>query len=731
MMKSFKEIVSEVAQPISQGEKNFKDLHIKADNRDLVPGVTDQDFLFKGRPHREDAPTASYEDAGSKDDESTKQYDKTLKREEVEQVNEKIETTHENPLVTVHDKDGLHTHANLSTANKIFNTNVKHTDVHKGDVMVTSGHKDKNKLKFAISKHHATRVRKLTKEEVEQVDEISKATLGSYITKAASDIGTSTGAAAAFGSSSKSPDPKKMGQYQAKAAKRSAGLQKAVSKLTQEEAEQVDEISDTTLKSYRTKAMQHSMGHQPGDSPEVKADRNRKTANRSQGVRTSWNKMIGRYVKVGGGGKQTYEEVEHVDEMNSALVPQDHHDAQKMTSAEIKAKHQKYLDTEAHHRKRMKDMSLTSNQRMASSTVASAAKMAAAEWKSKYMKEEVKDLDEKTLTSAEMKKREEVVKAIKRGNPKMDKAMAYAIATKTAKRVAEDAQKYLGPDSKIKDNKHHNTSDYVNKNVRLANQRNSVIAASIKHDCAKHVAHEEWGVGTCIPEAHTIVETSNGEGYVSHYDIVFDHGVELNVPAENLNILVSESHEHARKNMREDIDYDYEGEMARAELEAICDKSRALADMMEDDMQLEAWLQSKITKAKYMIDSVYDYLMYSNRNQAGTGPTPSTVTPAYNQSAAMTDTYGTFLNRMGEEVDLDEAMSSAEKKNFADLAHPKGQVTYADKIVGAKLQAAKEKARRGRSEDNMEKKEDMKEDNNLSIISDEEKAKLENIMKAE
>jgi len=96
-----------------------------------------------------------------------------LTKEEVEQVNETVETTHENPLVTVHDKDGLHTHANLSTANKIFNTNVKHTDVHKGNVMVTSGHKDKNKLKFAISKHHATKVRKLTKEEV--VDEAAVA----------------------------------------------------------------------------------------------------------------------------------------------------------------------------------------------------------------------------------------------------------------------------------------------------------------------------------------------------------------------------------------------------------------------------------------------------------------------------------------------------------------------------------------------------------------------------
>ena len=172
-------------------------------------------------------------------------------KEEVDQVNEAVETTHENPLVTVHDKDGLHTHANLSTANKIFNTNVKHTDVHKGDVTVTSGHKDKNKLKFAISKHHATRVGKLTKEE----------------------------------------------------------------------AEQVDEISDTTLKSYRTKAMQHRMGHEPGDSAEVKADRNRKTRNRTQGVRTSYNKIIGRYVKVGGNNKKTYEEVE-VTEADDAVAKQ-------------------------------------------------------------------------------------------------------------------------------------------------------------------------------------------------------------------------------------------------------------------------------------------------------------------------------------------------------------------------------------------------------------------------
>jgi hypothetical protein len=81
------------------------------------------------------------------------------RNEEVEAIDEKVKTTHENPLVTVHDKDGLHTHANLSTANKIFNTKVKHTDVHAGPVKTKDGHETKNNLTFAISKHHASAIK--------------------------------------------------------------------------------------------------------------------------------------------------------------------------------------------------------------------------------------------------------------------------------------------------------------------------------------------------------------------------------------------------------------------------------------------------------------------------------------------------------------------------------------------------------------------------------------------
>jgi hypothetical protein len=85
-----------------------------------------------------------------------------MKKEEVE-LDESIKTTHENPLVTVHDKNGLHTHANLSVANDIFGTEVKPGDVHNGEVKTKSRAGD---VRFNISKHHENAM----KEEVEQID---------------------------------------------------------------------------------------------------------------------------------------------------------------------------------------------------------------------------------------------------------------------------------------------------------------------------------------------------------------------------------------------------------------------------------------------------------------------------------------------------------------------------------------------------------------------------------
>ena len=59
---------------------------------------------------------------------------------------------------------------------------------------------------------------------------------------------------------------------------------------------------------------------------------------------------------------------------------------------------------------------------------------------------------------------------------------------------------------------------------------------------------------------------------------------------------------------------DHEISMARGELEAVADKALKLSSMLQgksDEDQLEAWVQSKITKAKDYINSVVDYMTYN------------------------------------------------------------------------------------------------------------------------
>jgi hypothetical protein len=66
------------------------------------------------------------------------------------------------------------------------------------------------------------------------------------------------------------------------------------------------------------------------------------------------------------------------------------------------------------------------------------------------------------------------------------------------------------------------------------------------------------------------------------------------------------------KKVREEDDHEIS--MARGELEAIADKALKLSSMLKgktDSDNLEAWVQSKITKAKDYVNSVADYLEYN------------------------------------------------------------------------------------------------------------------------
>lgn len=76
-------------------------------------------------------------------------------------------------------------------------------------------------------------------------------------------------------------------------------------------------------------------------------------------------------------------------------------------------------------------------------------------------------LREKTLTAAEKKKREEVAKAIERENPNMPMDKKMAIATATAKKVAEQSDSLDEVSQATKDR-------YFQKSVRAHGHLNAV-----------------------------------------------------------------------------------------------------------------------------------------------------------------------------------------------------------------------------------------------------------------
>lgn len=55
---------------------------------------------------------------------------------------------------------------------------------------------------------------------------------------------------------------------------------------------------------------------------------------------------------------------------------------------------------------------------------------------------------------------------------------------------------------------------------------------------------------------------------------------------------------------------DHEGKMAKADLYKLAEYSIKLFKMIEDDDELQGWVQAKITKASDYISSVYHYLEY-------------------------------------------------------------------------------------------------------------------------
>lgn len=78
--------------------------------------------------------------------------------------------------------------------------------------------------------------------------------------------------------------------------------------------------------------------------------------------------------------------------------------------------------------------------------------------------------------------------------------------------------------------------------VKEAAELNTSNAEKAKvHDCAKHVVHEQWGEGTTVSTMHA---EPDSEGNIAWYDVMFEHGIEQQVPTKDLNVVLSEKHKH-------------------------------------------------------------------------------------------------------------------------------------------------------------------------------------------
>jgi hypothetical protein len=80
---------------------------------------------------------------------------------------------------------------------------------------------------------------------------------------------------------------------------------------------------------------------------------------------------------------------------------------------------------------------------------------------------------------------------------------------------------------------------------------------------------------------------------------------------------------------KEKTEYDYEGDMARGQLQSIISNAQRVHDMLKDDTNIAEWVQSKITLAEDYISTVANYMMseLDEAREVGDDPTGNEAEP--------------------------------------------------------------------------------------------------------
>ena len=265
-MKTFKDIINEVAEPLSPDEKRFKAKHVIKKIDHPIDDDTEEN-IFKGGTEKDKTVEASYEDGEDEEVYESKlsknfmkkldKYNKKAK-ESKESVEEEAKELAEGPFKGV---GKLMMKAKMAKqkhdANRAQRKNIKKRNgeplKRAGDVDAGIGASlgtdadqaeyEKNSSKY----RRADKIQKrLKREEVENLDELSRKTLASYATKASKDVADQYKA----GNKEKSIS-------RAKGVAKAQMKSRALDKLAKEEVENLDELKSDYVKTQREKDRAH------------------------------------------------------------------------------------------------------------------------------------------------------------------------------------------------------------------------------------------------------------------------------------------------------------------------------------------------------------------------------------------------------------------------------------------------------------------------------------------
>ena len=176
--------------------------------------------------------------------------------------------------------------------------------------------------------------------------------------------------------------------------------------------------------------------------------------------------------------------------------------------------------------------------------------------------------------SYETTKTKEVMGALKKRDLKQDEKKKIAAdivkrkgdTSKSDDRYAYEEKRWQDDDG---DGKWYEKSDVDGKISKREKK-------SKKHNCASKVKSEEYGIGTPVKGMHDLDEN----GKVAHYDVMFEHGVEKNVPVSSLQILEGSMHEHVIHEKMAAKDYDGDGKVESSKDEYFGSKDKAIKKAM-------------------------------------------------------------------------------------------------------------------------------------------------------